>query len=187
MCRTIPWPVASFDGDKERVKRAGELTGPWWEHQYTHTSYSIYLSCPYHILTAFPPTSNEMMTQRDDKIMSIIVRRLKFLPCLLANKFAGHSFRDPGGRHRALFQRQRTLLQHSRQRWASPSYGFLWSPKTHGSDADVGTGGCGAHRSMSKLRNCELRKPPIFLIVGEGNGTPLQYSCLENLMVGGAW
>ena len=25
------------------------------------------------------------------------------------------------------------------------------------------------------------------LSVGEGNGTPLQYSCLENLMDGGAW
>ena len=24
-------------------------------------------------------------------------------------------------------------------------------------------------------------------LVGEGNGTPLQYSCLENLMDGGAW
>ena len=24
-------------------------------------------------------------------------------------------------------------------------------------------------------------------IIGEGNGTPLQYSCLENLMDGGAW
>ena len=24
-------------------------------------------------------------------------------------------------------------------------------------------------------------------IVGEGNGTPLQYSCLENPMNGGAW
>ena len=23
--------------------------------------------------------------------------------------------------------------------------------------------------------------------VGEGNGTPLQYSCLENTMNGGAW
>ena len=32
---------------------------------------------------------------------------------------------------------------------------------------------------------------PIFLIFvgrnGEGNGNPLQYSCLENPMVGGAW
>ena len=27
----------------------------------------------------------------------------------------------------------------------------------------------------------------MLLIVGEGNGTPLQYSCLENLMDGGAW
>ena len=25
------------------------------------------------------------------------------------------------------------------------------------------------------------------LILGEGSGTPLQYSCLENLMDGGAW
>ena len=25
------------------------------------------------------------------------------------------------------------------------------------------------------------------LVVGEGNGTPLQYSCLENPMDGGAW
>ena len=26
-----------------------------------------------------------------------------------------------------------------------------------------------------------------YLLVGEGNGTPLQYSCLENPMDGGAW
>ena len=25
------------------------------------------------------------------------------------------------------------------------------------------------------------------VLCGEGNGTPLQYSCLENLMGGGAW
>ena len=25
------------------------------------------------------------------------------------------------------------------------------------------------------------------VLVGEGNGTPLQYSCLENPMDGGAW
>ena len=25
------------------------------------------------------------------------------------------------------------------------------------------------------------------LVTGEGNGTPLQYSCLENPMDGGAW
>ena len=28
---------------------------------------------------------------------------------------------------------------------------------------------------------------PSYLYVGEGNGTPLQYSCLENPMDGGAW
>ena len=27
----------------------------------------------------------------------------------------------------------------------------------------------------------------VVVVVGEGNGTPLQYSCLENPMDGGAW
>ena len=27
----------------------------------------------------------------------------------------------------------------------------------------------------------------VAMIIGEGNGTPLQYSCLENPMDGGAW
>ena len=27
----------------------------------------------------------------------------------------------------------------------------------------------------------------LIYLVGEGNGTPLQYSCLENAMEGGAW
>ena len=29
--------------------------------------------------------------------------------------------------------------------------------------------------------------PLLFRVVGEGHGTPLQYSCLENPMDGGAW
>ena len=29
--------------------------------------------------------------------------------------------------------------------------------------------------------------PSVGKIPGEGNGTPLQYSCLENLTDGGAW
>ena len=28
---------------------------------------------------------------------------------------------------------------------------------------------------------------PVYTKNGEGNGTPLQYSCLENPMDGGAW
>ena len=28
---------------------------------------------------------------------------------------------------------------------------------------------------------------PVLLVAGEGNGTPLQYSCLENPMDGGGW
>ena len=34
-----------------------------------------------------------------------------------------------------------------------------------------------------QIRNCHLA----LLQSGEGNGTPLQYSCLENPMDGGAW
>ena len=30
-------------------------------------------------------------------------------------------------------------------------------------------------------------KQLLYSLVGEGNGTPLQYSCLENPMDGGAW
>ena len=29
--------------------------------------------------------------------------------------------------------------------------------------------------------------PCLYMHFGEGNGTPLQYSCLENPMDGGAW
>ena len=31
------------------------------------------------------------------------------------------------------------------------------------------------------------KKICLCLVFGEGNGTPLQYSCLENPMDGGAW
>ena len=35
--------------------------------------------------------------------------------------------------------------------------------------------------------NFEIFKLDLEKVDGEGNGTPLQYSCLENLMGGGAW
>ena len=44
-----------------------------------------------------------------------------------------------------------------------------------------------------QLVTCELRWRSTMrlmtscLLTGEGNGTPLQYSCLENPMGGGAW
>ena len=42
--------------------------------------------------------------------------------------------------------------------------------------------------SVSKPRICLLPGLAGFVCVfGEGNGTPLQYSCLENPMDGGAW
>ena len=48
------------------------------------------------------------------------------------------------------------------------------------------------HRVGFKNPN-DISFPPDFAlpvtreILGEGNGTPLQYSCLENPMDGGAW
>ena len=47
------------------------------------------------------------------------------------------------------------------------------------------------HSSNSlRLRNVACLSNTFAFIkhdIGEGNGTPLQYSCLENPMVGGAW
>ena len=34
---------------------------------------------------------------------------------------------------------------------------------------------------------CMWYLPPVNMLMGEGNGTPLQYSCLENPMDRGAW
>ena len=39
------------------------------------------------------------------------------------------------------------------------------------------------HHCLSK----DIDYSPLCYTVGEGNGTPLQYSCLENPMDGGAW
>ena len=41
--------------------------------------------------------------------------------------------------------------------------------------------------SRQTSQNCFLIYPALGSIFGEGNGTPLQYSCLENPMDGGAW
>ena len=38
-----------------------------------------------------------------------------------------------------------------------------------------------------RFLSASLFFPSIGIYGGEGNGTPLQYSCLENLMDGGAW
>ena len=35
--------------------------------------------------------------------------------------------------------------------------------------------------------NAPTKRPRLAEWIGEGNGTPLQYSCLENPMDGGAW
>ena len=46
-----------------------------------------------------------------------------------------------------------------------------------GSDGKVSTYNAGDSGSIPRSRGSP----------GEGNGNPLQYSCLENLMDGGAW
>ena len=52
----------------------------------------------------------------------------------------------------------------------------------------------GAHPSVSESAGLGWgpgipisNKVPVIKLLGEGNGTPLQYSCLENPMDGGAW
>jgi len=42
-------------------------------------------------------------------------------------------------------------------------------------------------RQMSRLLHTAQGEQASILTLGEGNGTPLQYSCLENPMDGGAW
>ena len=44
------------------------------------------------------------------------------------------------------------------------------------------------HRPGASLWACSAcNLAPLERVIGEGNGTPLQYSCLENPMDGGAW
>ena len=43
------------------------------------------------------------------------------------------------------------------------------------------------HGKLSKNRNYVFIFPVSYVSEGEGNGTPLQYFCLENPMDGGAW
>ena len=38
-----------------------------------------------------------------------------------------------------------------------------------------------------KVTSNNIIKLPLHSLLGEGNGTPLQYCCLENPMDGGAW
>ena len=40
-------------------------------------------------------------------------------------------------------------------------------------------------KQLSGIEEGEIRV--YYAVIGEGNGTPLQYSCLENPMDGGAW
>ena len=49
--------------------------------------------------------------------------------------------------------------------------------------------GEGRTKGMNRWSTGDLRDSEIFLVwnCGEGDGTPLQYSCLENPMDGGAW
>ena len=43
------------------------------------------------------------------------------------------------------------------------------------------------HMHSKKKKNPLMYLHCLALSTGEGNGTPLQYSCLENPMDGGAW
>ena len=61
---------------------------------------------------------------------------------------------------------------------APPSMGF--STQEYWSGGPVAFSGVGA-------QSCPTLCDPVDCGLGEGNGNPLQYSCLENPMDGGAW
>ena len=42
-------------------------------------------------------------------------------------------------------------------------------------------------KSFVKQQRHMLFYGRVYISIGEGNGTPLQYSCLENPVDGGAW
>ena len=46
---------------------------------------------------------------------------------------------------------------------------------------------CMAASCCMVKRNCTLLNQPLLMDVGEGNGNPLQYPCLENPMDGDTW
>ena len=41
--------------------------------------------------------------------------------------------------------------------------------------------------SLTTLQYQRVNHTSVMLVYGKGNGTPLQYSCLENPIDGGAW
>ena len=58
--------------------------------------------------------------------------------------------------------------------WRIPGMGGAWWAAVYGG-------------AQSRTRLSNLAAAAAGIKVGEGNGTPLQYSCLENPMDGGAW
>ena len=46
---------------------------------------------------------------------------------------------------------------------------------------------CGKMETTKSVSTEKTEAPRTISCLGEGNGTPLQYSCLENPMDGGAW
>ena len=75
---------------------------------------------------------------------------------------------------------QYTLNLHSVLCLVTQSRPTLWDPM------DSSPPGSSIHGD-SPGKNTKVNLPFTNYGVGEGNGTPLQYSCLENPMDGGAW
>ena len=74
------------------------------------------------------------------------------------------------------------ILDSQRKQWqATP---VLLPRKSHGQRSLVGCNPWGCEESDTTER---LDFHFSLSCIGEGNGTPLQYSCLENPMDGGAW
>ena len=98
----------------------------------------------------------------------------------------------------------KSLLQHHSSKtsvlWQSAffivqlSHPYMTTGKTIALTTRIFVGNVSAFNKLSRLVIVFLPRSKHLLIswlqsssVGEGNGTPLQYSCLENPMDGGAW
>ena len=67
---------------------------------------------------------------------------------------------------------------------ATAPHNVLLPGRSHGQRSLVGCSPCGCKELDSTER---LHLPFSLSCIGEGNGNPLQYSCLENPRDGGAW
>ena len=73
------------------------------------------------------------------------------------------------------------MLNFNKPGTTSNTYKNLSTPNNKKMDTDQ------TIKYMKTINTVFLNYMVLILLLGEGDGTPLQYSCLENPMEGGAW